>query len=94
MQVSLTSTSNEIIQQMIALGYGDTPASLIEIALQRMAQEELVEPEDESPEYLEWIRREVSIGAEQIKRGEVSTRTVDDIKAAVLAEYQDHGTST
>jgi antitoxin ParD1/3/4 len=93
MQVSLTSTSDEIIQQMMALGYGDTPASLIEVALQRMAQEELVEPEDESPEYLEWVRREVSIGAEQLERGEFSTRSVDDIKAAVLAEYRNYGTS-
>jgi hypothetical protein len=81
MQVSLTSASNKIIEQMMALGYED-PAALIEVALERMAHEEMAEP-DESPEYIEWLRREVAIGAEQLDRGEFYEGTLDDLKAQV-----------
>ena len=86
MQVSLTSASDKIIEQMMALGYAD-PASLIETALERLAQEELAEAE-ESPEHIEWMRREVAIGAEQLDRGEFSPLSPSEIKAEVLAEYQ------
>jgi hypothetical protein len=86
MQVSLTSASNKIIEQMMALGYED-PAALIEAALERMAHEEMAEP-DESPEYIEWLRREVAIGAEQLDRGEFSPLSPREIRAEVLAEYQ------
>jgi hypothetical protein len=81
MQVSLTSASNKIIEQMMALGYED-PAALIEAALERMAHEEMAEL-DESPEYIEWLRREVAIGAEQLDRGEFYEGTLDDLKAQV-----------
>lgn len=84
MQVSLTSASNKIIEQMMALGYED-PAALIEAALERMAYEEMTEP-DESPEYIEWLRREVAIGAEQLDRGEFYEGTLDDLKAQVSLE--------
>ena len=86
MQVSLTSASDKIIEQMMALGYAD-PASLIETALERLAQEELAEA-DESPEHIEWTRREVAIGVEQLDRGEFSPLSPSEIKAEVLAEYQ------
>ena len=86
MQVSLTSASDKIIEQMMALGYAD-PASLIETALERLAQEELAEA-DESPEHIEWMRREVAIGVEQLDRGEFSPLSPSEIKAEVLAEYQ------
>jgi hypothetical protein len=81
MQVSLTSASNKIIEQMMALGYED-PAALIEAALECMAHEEMAEL-DESPEYIEWLRREVAIGAEQLDRGEFYEGTLDDLKAQV-----------
>ena len=86
MQVSLTPASDKIIEQMMALGYAD-PASLIETALERLAQEELAEAE-ESPEHIEWMRREVAIGVEQLDRGEFSPLSPSEIKAEVLAEYQ------
>jgi Arc/MetJ-type ribon-helix-helix transcriptional regulator len=86
MQVSLSPASDKIIEQMVSLGYSD-PVSLIEMALQRMAQEEMAEPE-ESPEYIEWVRREVAIGTEQLDRGEFSTHSPQEIRAEVLAEYQ------
>jgi Arc/MetJ-type ribon-helix-helix transcriptional regulator len=86
MQVSLTSASDKIIEQLMALGYSD-PASLIEAALVRMAHEELTEAE-ESPEDIEWMRREIAIGAEQLDRGEFSPLSPSEIKAEVLAEYQ------
>ncbi len=53
MKVSLTSASNKIIEQMMALGYEDPPA-LVEATLECMAHEEMAES-DESPEYIEWL---------------------------------------
>ena len=87
MQVFLTPHADQLIEQMKALGYDD-PAALIEIALERMAQEELADCEQESPEILEWMRREVALGAEQLERGEFSTLSLNELKAEVLAEYQ------
>lgn len=87
MQVFLTPHADQLIEQMKALGYDD-PAALIEVALERMAQEELADSEQVSPEIIEWMRREVAIGAEQLERGEFSTLSLDEIKAEVLAEYQ------
>jgi hypothetical protein len=86
MQVSLTSASDRIIEQMMALGYGD-PASLIEVALERMANQEMVEPE-ESPEYIEWMRHEVAIGAEAADRGDFYKGTLDDLKGEAFSRYQ------
>lgn len=86
MQVSLTSASNRIIEQMMALGYSD-PAALIEAALERMAHQEMVEPE-ESTEYIEWIRREVAIGVEAAERGDFYQGTLDDLKEAAVSRYQ------
>lgn len=87
MQVFLTPHADQLIEQMKALGYDD-PAALIEVALERMAQEELADCEQESPEIIEWMRREVALGAEQLERGEFSTLSLNELKADVLAEYQ------
>ena len=86
MQVSLTSASDKIIEQMMALGYAD-PASLIETALERLAQEEMAEAE-ESPEHIEWMRREVAIGVEAADRGDFYEGTLDDLKAQALSRHQ------
>jgi hypothetical protein len=40
MQVSLTPHADKLVAQMMQLGF-DNPAALIEVALERMAQEEL-----------------------------------------------------
>ena len=87
MQVFLTPHTEQLIEQMKALGYYDT-AALIEVALERMAQEELADSEQESPEIIEWMQREVEFGAEQLERREFSTLSLNEIKAEVLAEYQ------
>jgi hypothetical protein len=86
MQVSLSPTADRLIEQMMALGYND-PVSLIEMALERMAQEEMVEPE-ESLEYMEWVRREVAIGVEAADRGDFYEGTLDDLKAEVLSQHR------
>lgn len=86
MQVSLSPNSDRIIEQMMALGYDD-PASLIEVALERMAKEEIADPE-ESPEYIEWVRREVAIGLEAADRGDFYEGTLDDLKAQALSRHQ------
>ena len=87
MQVFLTPHTEQLIEQMKALGYYH-PAALIEVALERMAQEELADSEQESPEIIEWMQREVEFGAEQLERREFSTLSLNEIKAEVLAEYQ------
>lgn len=86
MQVSLTADSDKIIQQMMVLGY-DNPASLIEMALERMAYEEIAEP-IESPEYIEWVRREVAIGIEAADRGDFYKGTLDDLKVQALSRHK------
>jgi hypothetical protein len=43
------------------LGYSD-PTTIIEVALERMEQNEL---NQDSPEMLTWLRQEVEIGAER-----------------------------
>lgn len=87
MQVFLTPHADQLIQQMKALGYDD-PAALIEVALERMTQEELADSEQVSSENIAWMRQEVAAGAEQLERGEFSTLSLNEIKAEVLAEYQ------
>lgn len=87
MQVSLSTNADKLITQMMALGYRD-PSILVEIALERMAQAELAESNAESPELIAWMRREVAIGAEHLDRGEFSPLSPSEIKAEVLAEYQ------
>jgi hypothetical protein len=86
MQVSLSPTADKLITQIMSLGFND-PVAVIEIALERMAQEELAGSE-ESSELLTWMQREVAVGAEQLDRGEFSTLSPSEIKAEVLAEYQ------
>jgi hypothetical protein len=86
MQVSLSPTADKLITQIMSLGFND-PVAVIEIALERMAQEELAGSE-ESSELLAWMQREVAVGAEQLDRGEFSTLSPSEIKAEVLAEYQ------
>jgi len=88
MQVSLTPNSDKLIGQMMALGF-DNPATLVEVALERMAQQELV-AEQEAPELTDWMREEVAIGAEQAERGEFSTLSLDAIKAQILVNHQHH----
>jgi putative addiction module component (TIGR02574 family) len=78
---------------MMSLGFED-PAMLVEVALERMAQEELAESKEESPEYIEWVRSEVAIGIEQLDREEFSSRTPKEIRAEVLAAYQNRHGST
>jgi hypothetical protein len=87
MQLSLSSNADKLIAQMMALGFED-PAMLVEVALERMAQEELAESEEDSPEYIEWVRSEVAIGIEQLDREEFSPLTPKEIRAEVLAAYQ------
>ena len=67
MQVFLTPHADQLIKQMKALGYDD-PAALIEVALERMVQEELTDSEQVSSENIEWMRQEVTVGAEQLER--------------------------
>jgi hypothetical protein len=86
MQVSLSPTADKLISQIMTLGFND-PVAIIEVALERMAQEEWGAVE-ESPECLVRMQREVAIGAEQLERGEFSSLSPGEIKAEVLAEYQ------
>ncbi|MBD1847941.1 hypothetical protein H6F89_32105 [Cyanobacteria bacterium FACHB-63] len=37
---------------------------------------------------LEWMQREVAIGADQLDRGQFSRLSLAEIRAEVLAEYQ------
>lgn len=73
----------------MALGYPD-PASVVEVALERMAQVALAESEAESSAVAEWMRQEVAIGADQLEQGEFSTLSLNEIKAEVLAAHQQH----
>ncbi|KAM3093632.1 hypothetical protein ACKFKG_18670 [Phormidesmis sp. 146-35] len=65
-----------------------TLSDLIETALE---QKLTLSAEDESPELIDWMRREVAIGAEQADRQEFSKKTLNEIKAQVLLEHQQHG---
>jgi hypothetical protein len=87
MQVSLSPNANKLIAQMMALGFDD-PATLVEVALERMAQQELAESAD--PAVIGWMRKEVEIGAEQAERGEFSSLSLDEIKAQILEHHQQH----
>jgi hypothetical protein len=85
MQISLSPNADQLIQRLIAQGYSD-PATIVEVALERMEQTTLADTD--SPEMLEWMRREVAIGAAQADRGEFSSLTLAEIKAQVLADHQ------
>ena len=87
MQVSLTPHADKLVAQMMQLGF-DNPAALIEVALERMAQEELEEPDDESPEFIAFMQREVAIGVEAADRGNFSTATLDELKQRAIARVQ------
>ncbi|KAM3111746.1 hypothetical protein [Phormidesmis sp. 146-33] len=65
-----------------------TLSDLIETALE---QKLTLSAEDESPELIDWMRREVAIGAEQADRQEFSKQTLDEIKAEVSLEHQQRG---
>jgi hypothetical protein len=93
MQISLTPNADKLIEQMMTLGYPD-PASVVEVALERMVQVALAESEAESPEVAEWMRQEVAIGADQLERGEFSTLSLNEIKAEVLAAHQQQNSQT
>jgi hypothetical protein len=67
MQVFLTPYADKLIAQMMQLGF-DNPAALIEVALERMAQEELEAADEESPEFIAFMQREVAIGSETLTR--------------------------
>lgn len=86
-QVSLTTTADQYLAILMEQGYND-PAHVVEEALARMVGSALSEPEQESPELLEWMRREVAIGADQLDRGQFSRLSPAEIRAEVLAEYQ------
>jgi antitoxin ParD1/3/4 len=83
MQISLSPNADQLIERLLAQGYSD-PASIVELALERMEQT----TDTDSPEMLDWMRREVAIGAEQAERGDFSTLTLAEIKAQVLADHQ------
>ncbi|MBW4526324.1 MAG: hypothetical protein KME18_14175 [Phormidium tanganyikae FI6-MK23] len=85
MQLSLTPNADRLIAQMMALGFAD-PATLVEIALERMAQQEFAAQKD--PKSIDWMKKEVAIGAEQAERGEFSTLSLDEIKAEILENHQ------
>jgi hypothetical protein len=76
MQVSLTPTADQLVTQLLALGYDD-PAQLIEIALERMAQ---TEADQGFPEYIAWIQNECATALEQIDRGETVAYDLEKIK--------------
>jgi hypothetical protein len=61
LQVSLTPHANQLIAQMMQLGF-DNPAALIEVALERMAQEELTAADEGSPDLIAFMQRQVAIG--------------------------------
>jgi hypothetical protein len=84
MQISLSPNADQLIQRLIAHGYSD-PATIVEVALERMEQ---TLADTDSPEMLEWMRREVAIGSDQADRDEFSTLTLSEIKAQVLADHQ------
>ncbi|WP_310485007.1 hypothetical protein [Chamaesiphon sp. VAR_48_metabat_403] len=85
MQVSLTLYADQLLQRMMSLGYRD-PAQAIEVALAHMVESEM--ERDDSPEIIEWIRKEVAIGADRAEKGEFSTLSLDEIKAQVLLQHQ------
>jgi hypothetical protein len=84
MQVSLTPHADALIARMMQLGF-DNPAALIEVALERMAQEELEATSEESPEFIAFMQREVAIGVEAADRGDFSTATLDELKQRAIA---------
>lgn len=83
MQVSLTPHADKLVAQMMQLGF-DNPAALIEVALERMAQEELEADDEESPDLIAFMQREVEIGVEAADRGDFSTATLDDLKQRAI----------
>jgi hypothetical protein len=85
MQVSLIRYADQLLQQMMSLGYRD-PAQAIEVAL-RMVQSGM--ESDDSPEIIEWIRQEVAIGAAQADKGKFPTLSLDEIKAQILLHHHD-----
>ncbi|MGG6262871.1 hypothetical protein ACQ4M5_00490 [Leptolyngbya sp. AN10] len=86
-QVPLTATADQYLAILMQQGYND-PARVIEEALAQMVRSSLNEPEQESPEILEWLQREVATGADQLDRGQFSRLSLAEIRAEVLAESQ------
>ncbi|MBE9010248.1 hypothetical protein IQ250_08525 [Pseudanabaenaceae cyanobacterium LEGE 13415] len=86
-QVPLTTTADQYLTLLMEQGYDD-PAHVIEEALAQMIGRTLGESEQESPERLEWMRQEVAIGAEQLDRGQFSRLSPAEIRAEVLANYE------
>lgn len=85
MQVSLSHHADQLIERMKALGY-DNPAEVIEIALERMAEEELEGMEDEDVKA--WLRQEMMVGLDAAERGDFTSHTLDELKAQALARYE------
>lgn len=80
MHISLTPAANQFLNQLLAAGYDD-PAAIIETALEKMAQAEMIQAED-TEEFQAWLRQEVAIGAEQAEQGKLSPRSFEEIIAA------------
>lgn len=83
MHVALTPAADQFLNQLLAAGYDD-PAAIIEIALEKLAQAEIIQAE-ETEEFQAWLRQEVAIGAEQSDQGQLSPRSFEEIIAAAHA---------
>jgi hypothetical protein len=86
-QVPLTTAANQYLSLLLEQGYED-PGHIVEIALERMAQEEGVDDEEKSAEFTTWIQREVAIGIEAADRGDFSTASLDELKQQAIARVR------
>ncbi len=84
MNVSLTPTLEELVQQKVATGLYNSASEVIREALR------LLEERDEMRKMrLRALRKEISVGLEQFKRGEVSEyddRSLNTLAADIKAK--------
>ena len=84
MNVPLTPAAENFVNQMLAAGY-DNPAEVVEIALQRLVEEELAE---DDPAYIAWIRAESAEALAQVERGETVPYDLDAILREANLEFE------
>lgn len=84
MNVPLTPAAENFVNQMLAAGY-DNPVEVVEIALQRLVEQELAEND---PAYITWIQAESTAALSEIERGETVPYDLDSIVREANLEFE------
>jgi len=83
MQITVTESIQQRIDALMATGDFTSVPELLAAALDALS-----DPQEESEEYLAYLRREVQIGLDDIKHGRVEPLDMNQILNECHAEYE------